>query len=379
VGVNWHYKIAGYVGWLAIALPSLVDIGAGRLSGVRAMVWGSSFVVFGAVYALYLRPDPPAYHRSAALRALAVLAASGLTMVLASVGLMKYLASITLTIVAGELPYVLSPRMVWAWVVVQSAVLCVVFWLSFDWVSGVAGGSAYAGFQVFALGRAWLEQRERTSREALTRTNAELRATQALLAENSRVAERLRISRDLHDALGHHLTALSLQLDVAARKSDGAAADHVQEAHAITRLLLSDVRSVVGQLRDRAEIELADALKSLASEDTVPKVHVEIGERLSVETPAQANVLLRAAQEIVTNAVKHARARNVWIRVVSVDNGIEMHARDDGQGVTALVAGHGLSGMRERFTEHGGTIEFTSAPGRGFSVDAFMPRMESPA
>ncbi len=53
---------------------------------------------------------------------------------------------------------------------------------------------------------------------ALALANAELSASRELLAENSRAAERLRISRDIHDALGHHLAALSIQLDVASRR-----------------------------------------------------------------------------------------------------------------------------------------------------------------
>jgi signal transduction histidine kinase len=374
---GWQFKAAGYAGWLAIAVPTFADISAGHLRGSRAVVWTVAFAVFGAVYALYLRPDRRSDRWRAAAWLVATLAAAALTMVITSVGLTKYLASVALTIVAGELPYVFSRSVVWLWIGGQSVVLASIFWYSFGWVAGVAGGSAYAGFQVFALGRAWSEQRERQAREELSHTNTELLATRALLAESSRVAERLRISRDLHDSLGHHLTALSLQLDVAARKSEGAAAHRVQQAHAIVRLLLSDVRDVVGQLRDRGRIELATAIRSLATADTVPSVLVDIATDLAVDTPAEANTMLRCAQEVVTNAVRHSGAQHVWIVVTETPAGVELHARDDGHGANVIVPGHGLTGMRERFAEYGGRVEFTSAAGQGFVVHAFLPRAES--
>lgn len=109
----------------------------------------------------------------------------------------------------------------------------------------------------------WLARSERDAREELARANAELVARQSLLAESSRIAERLRISRDLHDTLGHHLTALSLQLDVAARLASGQAAAHVREAHAITRLLLGDVRDVVSRMRDERLDRTRAVLKAL--------------------------------------------------------------------------------------------------------------------
>jgi signal transduction histidine kinase len=373
---GWQFKSAGYVGWLAIALPTWVDISSGDLRGLRAAVWVAAFVVFGVTYAAYLRPDPQHSRRPSTIWSLAAMTAAALTMVLTSVGLMKYLASVTLTIVAGELPYVLTKRSVSVWVGVQSVVLAVTFGYSFGWVSGLAGGCAYAGFQIFALGRAWSEQRERLAREELARANAELRATRALFAESSRVAERLRISRDLHDSLGHHLTALSLQLDVASRKSEGAAASHVQQAHAITRLLLTDVRDVVGQLRHHGRTQPAEALRALATTESIPNVHLEVGDELTVDTPAHAIVLLRCVQEIVTNTRRHARAQNLWITVTSAVEGIELCARDDGAGAEMLEEGHGLRGMRERFAEHGGRIEFDTRAGRGFVVRALLPRAE---
>jgi len=377
---DWRFKAAGFCGWLAVAVPTFVDIRSGQLAGPPSLAWMAAFLAFGATYAFYLRPVAATrQHQVKSLVALSILTVAGLVMVLTSVGLMKYLASVTLTIVAGELPYVIPARFVWAWVMAQSVVLGGIFWLSFGWVSGVAGGFAYAGFQVLALGRAFMEARERQARHELSRVVAELRGTQALLAESSRVAERLRISRDLHDSMGHHLTALSLQLDVAARQLTGPVAQRIHEAHAITRLLLTDVRSVVGDLRDGAAIDVSRALAALALPDGEPRVHIDTPPGLSIDTPVQANALLRCAQEIVTNALRHANARNVWIRITQTGNGIQLEGHDDGDGASGLVPGLGLRGMRERFEDFGGSLSLTTTPGQGLTIRAVMPRTEHTA
>lgn len=377
---DWRFKAAGFCGWLAVAVPTFVDIRSGQLAGPAALAWMTAFLTFGVTYAFYLRPvAATGRHRVRSLIALSLLTVAGMVMVVTSAGLMKYLASVTLTIVAGELPYVMPAPLVWTWVMAQSAILGMVFWVSFGWVSGVAGGFSYAGFQVLALGRAFSELRERQARQEQSRVLAALRATQALLAESSRVAERLRISRDLHDSMGHHLTALSLQLDVAARQLDGPHAERIHEAHAITRLLLADVRSMVGDLRDDAAIDVSAALAALASSEGEPRVHVEIPPALSIDTPVQANTLLRCAQEIVTNAVRHANARNVWIRLTQTAEGIELKGHDDGDGAPGLVLGHGLRGMRERFEDYGGSLSLTTTPGEGFTIRAVMPRTEPTA
>ena len=129
----------------------------------------------------------------------------------------------------------------------------------------------------------------------------------------SRVNERTRISRELHDLLGHHLTALSLNLEVAGHLSEGRAKEHVQQAHTLARLLLTDVREVVSQLREDGAIDLATALLPLAENVPALDIHMDIEEPLTVDDPERAHVLLRCTQEIITNAVRHAGARNLWI------------------------------------------------------------------
>jgi signal transduction histidine kinase len=241
----------------------------------------------------------------------------------------------------------------------------------------LGAGGAFAGFQMFAVSTAWLTRSESVARQALARTNAELTATRELLAENSRVAERLRIARDLHDTLGHHLTALSIQLEVASRLTDGPAAAHIREAHAVARLLLGDVRDVVDKLRDSRHVDLSNALRALTLAPGALQIHLAIPERLDLEDSARAHALLRCVQEIITNTTRHASATNLWITISQGPNGLDLRARDDGRGVDALRWGNGLRGMRERFEEYAGRIEFQSVTGQGFEVRGFMPRSEA--
>jgi signal transduction histidine kinase len=147
----------------------------------------------------------------------------------------------------------------------------------------------------------------------------------------------------------------------------------VQEAHAIARLLLADVRDVVGQMRGSSQVNLAAALATLAGGPGPLETHLDLPETIALD-PAQAQALLRAVQEIVTNASRHARAHHLWIRIELTPDGVHLHARDDGRGAERFEWGHGLTGMRERFEEHAGRVEVTPGAGHGFELRAFLPR-----
>jgi signal transduction histidine kinase len=359
---------AGLVTWVASGVPSALAVAGGRLTGAGAIAWLVAFAAFGIAFSLIcFAPWRGLRFRRALVLTQAV---AGVVMVLVS---RDGIAGATLVVAAAQLAGLVPSRVAAVWIGLQTAVIAARFWSLDGPVDAFVVGGAYLGFQMFAMATSTLEHGERTAREQLARANAELHATRALLAEDSRVAERLRISRDLHDTLGHHLTALSLQLEVASRLASGRAADRVAEAHAITRLLLGDVRDVVSRLRESSHFDLAAAIRSLADAATGLQVHVDAAD-VTIDDPLQAHAILRCVQEVITNAMRHAQARNLWISVQRRDDGIVLTARDDGRGVDAVMSGNGLRGMRERFEELSGRVDFSSRPGAGFEVQAFVPK-----
>ena len=362
--------VAGFGTWMVSSLPALFAIGAGRLSSDRAIIWAIAFAGFGIAFGLMTLNRPgPWQAKPFRIALLAVESIAGLTMVASAIDVFP---AATMVVVAGQLDEV-TPRAAAVWLVAQViALVSILLWFA-PVVIAIAMAGAFAGFMVFAMTTAVLHARERASREELAAANRELHATRALLAETSRVEERLRISRDLHDSLGHHLTALSLRLDVASRLVDGAAGEHVQQAYALTRLLLSDVRDAVGRLRERGTVDVVHAIRALAAATQGLTVHVDAPAVLEIPDAARAHALLRSVQEIITNTTKHAGASNLWIDVEARNDGIALHARDDGRGAIAVREGHGLMGMRERFEEHLGHVEFETHEGRGFEVRGFIP------
>jgi signal transduction histidine kinase len=291
------------------------------------------------------------------------------------------LGSILMMVAAGVLPWLLKKRLGVAWLLLsQLAVAPVYYWfLPFSLFEAVMQSMLYGGFSLFIFVTSLVARQQAQAREEQRRLNAELRATRLLLAESARVNERTRISRELHDLLGHHLTALSLNLEVAGHITEGKAQEHVRQAHTLARLLLTDVREAVSQLRESGAIDLATALRPLTESVPSLSIHLDIQEPLNVEDPERAHVLLRCTQEIITNAVRHAGAHNLWIRVRRERNGVEINAHDDGVGRVweEVVPGNGLRGMRERLSQHGGELDILTQSGKGFRLRAWVPAVSN--
>ena len=285
------------------------------------------------------------------------------------------LGGILLLVLAGVLPWLLPLRIGIPWLVLQHVALVPVFvrGQGFTLVEAILQSALFVGYSSFTFITAMVAKRQAEAREQQARLNSELRATRALLAESSRLSERMRISRDLHDLLGHHLTALSLNLEVAGHLSEGKAQEHVRQAHTLARLLLTDVREAVSRLREDGTVELSAALRTLTEGVSSLEIHLEMPQPFAIDDPERATVLLRCTQEIITNAVRHADASNLWLRFAQTAAALEIEAHDDGRGAEHFAPGNGLRGIRERLSQHAGSVDIQTARGQGFALKLHLP------
>ena len=367
-------RVAGLFTWacvgiVLIALPMLLDQPPAWRNA--EMVWVCQ-LAFGASYWFLSRRLTEGVDK-VELMLLVILTASSLGVSFFS---REGLGGILLLVVSGVLPWIMSFRFGLLWLVGQNVALGGLMYWTFDDVTlstAMLYSGLFLGYSSFTFIVSLVARRQARAREELRKVNSELRATQALLAESTRIAERARISRELHDLVGHHLTALSLNLEVASHLVKGKAQEHVRQSQSLAKLLLSDVREVVSNMRRDDAMDLSQALRSLSEGVPRPQVHLSIPDEFAIDDPRKAQVLLRCAQEIITNTVKHANAENLWLTFRISEDALEFHARDDGRGVDELEEGNGLTGMGERLGQLGGRLAVKTSSGEGFSLDAWMP------
>ena len=262
----------------------------------------------------------------------------------------------------------------WAWLGAINLALAAVMWWSWPgksdlWITWLA----YCSFQGFAaLVMRYAAQAEAAG-EAVRAANADLLATRSLLAESARDGERLRLSRELHDVAGHKLTALKLNLAALARDARFAGDDTVQTCARLADELLADIRGVVQQMREGEGMELGTALASLGDSFPRPRLQLEVDEGARAASLAQAEALLRAVQEGLTNAARHSQAQTLWVVLQREDGGLRLDIRDDGRGRGELQPGIGLRGMRERFEALGGHFHCRRSDTGGVHLQAWLP------
>ncbi|MGW0598826.1 sensor histidine kinase [Streptomyces sp. NPDC002776] len=212
---------------------------------------------------------------------------------------------------------------------------------------------------------------------------ARLEEYAARIAELSATAERNRLARDIHDSLGHHLTAVAVQLEKAAafRGHDPDAADQaVADARHSADRALEDVRTSVRALRDdrSAPLPLPSALADLVRQLDDGRIEVSLrvdGEPYDGPAGPALTTLYRAAQEALTNVRRHADARRVSVVLTFGADSARLVVADDGRGFRpGAVTGFGLLGIQERTRLVGGTVEIDSAPGAGTRITVEVPR-----
>ncbi len=131
-------------------------------------------------------------------------------------------------------------------------------------------------------------------------------------------------------------------------------------------------------IRELATVDFVRDVNAFVLRIESPAVHLNLAQLHRAHLPMTlegriAHSLLRCSQEIVTNAVRHAGASNLWIQGAIRHNHYELHAHDDGKGSPTIEPGNGLAGMEERIRELQGELLFSSAPERGFQVSIRIP------
>ena len=230
---------------------------------------------------------------------------------------------------------------------------------------------------VMVLVRTVIGERER--RASVAERERDLAAREAV------VDERARIARELHDAIAHNVSMMVVQAGAERRVLDetqSSTREVLETVEAIGRGALTEMRRLVGMLRDDTEEPLApqpalDDLPRLASQMREAGLPVELeveGERRELPVGLELSAY-RIVQEALTNALKHAGEARATVRVRYGSDSLELEIVDDGTGGTAAVegGGHGLVGMKERVALYGGRFEAARRPTGGFTVRALLP------
>lgn len=337
-----------------------------RQNGIRRIWWGVVFVAFFLVPVLTAPPGP----------LLIVLA-----VVLAVVAGAGFLA---ITVVAD-----LSLPARWAYVIGYTLVITVGSWPvvgSYGFAMAAYGTAAAASLLplkparivVGALGAVTLlvgalDQNVFVAMLALVaigaglsmagtfeqiRIGARLARAEERIATLAVVAERERIGRDLHDILGHSLTAITVKTGLAGRLLDRdteATRTQLSEIEQIARQALSDVRATAGGFR---EIRLGGELAGARSVLQAAGIQADTPAAVPALDDVRSELFGYAVREAITNVVRHSRAGRCVIRVDEQT----LTVADDGIGIGGSTGGNGLRGLGERVSKAGGRIAVAAAP-----------------
>jgi signal transduction histidine kinase len=288
--------------------------------------------------------------------------------VLAFIG-MPHFEGALLALVAAQAAWFFSPFTSIVVALVQAVPLLIIIIPTHQPMGALKATGEYLAFALFATLVGYLRMQERTARLELARERAVLLGTQSLLEDGARVHERMRLAREVHDAIGHGLTAVSVNLQLASRTGDAAA---LESARTVVHDTLTELRALVSGARERSTVDLGAALRALAAGMRDPHIVLELPGELDVRDERRAHALFRLVQESVTNAVKHGKAKTVRVSV-EIDGGrAHVHVRDDGIGANDPRFGNGLMGLRERLAEVNGDVEVETKPGEGFHVHGWV-------
>ncbi|RUO64740.1 sensor histidine kinase [Idiomarina ramblicola] len=361
-----HEQWVAILSWALLTSFCLYMLGQRATSpffGLHWLVSATAFLVFIVSFAIATRDKP--YSNEPWLRL------SLIVVQLVAIYSLYYLVpysfvAILMTICVAQLPYYTSIRNS----VLLSVPLSLPLWFiyQFVWSDNYAWISAllFWAFNLFSIVTMGTRMRETKALEREQAINRELRATQMLLQEASKQNERTRIARNIHDLIGHHLTALSINLQVASRKAGDDLRPVLEKSQSITKLLLSDVREAVSDLRDSAVLNIEETLEALSGISGEKTIKVKCDKDLNIQRVDIADTILRVSQEAVTNFLKHSNGDAQALVVSRQGKLLNLTITDNGK-VRQVKEGNGLRGIHERAAKVGAELQIEAAS-EGFRI-----------
>lgn len=240
----------------------------------------------------------------------------------------------------------------------------------------------FAGI-VSAVIQHYQRAREKTEQlyDLLRQSHEQLQEYTLQSEEWAATRERVRIARDIHDTVGHKLTALLVQMQLARKVngSDSARSQQIyMECEELIKDSLQEIRLSVRAIREEpaGDSSLHDSLEKLSAEFTrftgvQTTLRIE-GHPVILPRKLQLTTY-RMVQESLTNAQKHGHARNVNVTLNYLKDGFSLSIRNDGLIPDELKPGFGLIGLQERAREWNGEVRYFLDPGQGFVVEGTIP------
>ncbi len=214
---------------------------------------------------------------------------------------------------------------------------------------------------------------ERNLRYELEKTRAQLLASAKETAHLTEVSERNRIAREIHDNLGHSISGILIQLQAAYKLSD---LDGEKSKAMLKKSIdgLSDsvtlIRDTVHNIKPRENLGV-DYLKNIIKDFEFCTVNLNFSGDFNIISSEHLSILASNIKEALTNAARYSNASKIDIRIDINENFTRLFIKDNGNGCSCIKEGMGLSGMKERVQNIGGSISISSE--NGFMIVCIMP------
>ena len=226
---------------------------------------------------------------------------------------------------------------------------------------------------------------ERFSRQQLALAHNQLREYALRIEDQATLQERNRIAREIHDAVGHNLTALRIQLENAylfTHVEPDKTQNHLEIAQQLSAKALAEIRHSVATLRsDPLQGKSLVAVLEQLCREFQQQISGEFVYHIDVLAPLKTEInttVYRLVQEAMTNVVRHSYADQIKLQVKAEPHHLWLRLDDNGVGFDPAknTAGFGLNSMRERTVAVGGTLRLSTSPGKGCHLDIELPLAE---